>query len=165
MYCKYCGRQTDDKDGVCDRCKQPVLPVAPKSKKGVRIAISSFITSIVSLVVVMVAFGFLFSVMIEVAKNGYTDESITSLIIYLIATLLIMGVSIVVLVLGIKAIKTFARAKRNKENPQVIVLVFGIISIAISAFVLIYAFVLSLFPIIMLTTRIIPTVTINGVPV
>ena len=165
MYCKYCGMQTDDKDGVCDRCKQPVLPVASKSKKGVRIAISSFITSIVSLVVVMVAFGFLFSVMIEVAKNGYTDESITSLTIYLIATLLIMGVSIVVLVLGIKAIKTFVRAKRNKENPQVIVLVFGIISIAISAFVLIYAFVLSLFPIIMLTTRSIPTVTINGVPV
>ena len=103
--------------------------------------------------------------MLSVAKNGYKQDEITYLIIYLIATAILMAVSIFILILGIKAIRSFVRAKRNKEKPRTIVLVFGIISVAISAFVVLYALILMLFPIFMLTTRIIPTVYVNGVPV
>ena len=175
MYCNKCGKYIAENAILCDDCKKNIQveekvektnEQSSKPKKiNVRLAISCFVASLVAFVIVLVAFGFLFPIMLSVAKNGYKQDEITYLIIYLIATAILMAVSIFILILGIKAIRSFVRAKRNKEKPRTIVLVFGIISVAISAFVVLYALILMLFPIFMLTTRIIPTVYVNGVPV
>lgn len=175
MFCSKCGKRIEENATICEECskqtsdlteiKQEEKPSKKVSKKEMRLAIVCFVTSIIALVVVLVAFGFLFPIMLSVAQYGYTNDSITHLIIYWVATVLLMAVSIFTLILGIRAVKSFVRAKANKEEVKVVMLVFGIISIALSGFVLIYAFVLMMFPMIMLITRIIPTVTINGVSV
>lgn len=175
MFCSKCGKRIEENATICEECSKQDCVVAEEkkeekpskkiSKKEMRLAVACFVTSIVAMVVVLVAFGFLFPIMVSVAQYGYTNDSITHLIIYWVATVLLMAVSVFTLILGIRAVKAFARAKINKEEVKPVMLVFGIISIALSAFVLIYAFVLMMFPMIMLITRIIPTVTINGVPV
>ncbi len=175
MYCNKCGKYIAGNDILCDDCKKNIQveekieksiePSSKPTKINVKLVVSCFVASLIAFVVVLVAFGFLFPIMLSVAKNGYKQEEITYLIIYLVATSILMAVSIFILVLGIKAIRSFVRAKRNKEKPRALILVFGIISVSISAFVALYALVLMMFPILMLVTRIIPTVYVNGVPV
>ncbi len=174
MLCNKCGKDNKTNDEFCEECKSQSTnnefqtnndKIKSYKKRGLKLAISCFVVSLISLAVVIVAFAFLFPIMIEIARHGYTEDSILHLTIYWIATLILICVSIFTLVLGVMAVKSFTVAKANKEETRPIILVFGIISIAISIFVLIYAMVLMMFPIFMLITRIIPTVTINGKPI
>ncbi len=175
MYCNKCGKYIGTNGVLCDDCKSNMQDVEKTEKSTeqntkqlkikIKLAISCFVASLIALVLVLVAFGFLFPIMISIAKNGYKQEEISYLIIYLIVTAILIAVSIFILVLGIKAIRSFIRAKRNKEKTRVLILVFGIVSVVVSAFVIIYASVLMIFPIVMLATRIIPTVYVNGMPV
>jgi hypothetical protein len=169
MYCNQCGKFIEN-GVVCEDCskkirsrrKEETVVDGSTHNKNVRLAVSCFVVAIVALVLVMIAFGFLFPIMIEVHNSGYTAECITYLVIYLVAILILMAISIVILILGIKAIKMFVRSKRNKEKTKVANLVFGIISVVISSIVLLYTSVLVMFPTVMLATHIVPTITING---
>ena len=118
MFCMKCGKETNNSNGICDECMakenaQSVQPTAT-APSGKGVAITSFALSVGALVFFLMAF---------MAAGGM--GAIIGLIFALPAW-------IVSLVLGIKAVKTYKKAKADGAEVPVITFVFGLIGIIMS---------------------------------
>ena len=162
MYCKYCGKYTENLNCICDDCvgkspyatgvtmantsEQPVIINNEyNSKYGRGNAIKAFIFSLVATFLAGVAYGIYIVALAMLEEYAYDVEVKSLLTTGFIFTVPALVFSIIGLIKGIKSIKNFKEAKANGATP-VPTLVFGIIAIveAVSA-ILISCFCVLLF--------------------
>ena len=140
MYCKYCGKPTENPSAVCDECLNksvnpeqvyapvpPIVTPAPTVSKSYRLgpAIVSTVLGTIGYIVSIVPMYY-----IEIfATIGLDYSTIIAL------AFLSLAMGIVSLVMGIVAINGFKAAKRQGVKP-VVTLVFGIVGVVSAAITL-----------------------------
>ncbi|MBQ7408398.1 MAG: hypothetical protein IJW13_03905 [Clostridia bacterium] len=148
MYCKYCGKYTENLNCICNDCvgkspyatgvtmantsEQPVINNEYTSKYGRSNAIRAFVFSLVSTFLAGVAYGLVLvalALIEEYVDKAEIKSMLSTGFIFIIPALVF---SILGLIKGIKSIKNFKEAKANGATP-VPTLVFGIIALVEAA--------------------------------
>ena len=156
MYCRKCGKQIDYDAPICKECEeteiyfgnpetdtQPIAETkfeekpAPQGsrKEGFGGALTATILGSISFIISIIAMS-LASVAIELSL--YYD--VTGLVIFTIVfTVISLGCAIPSMILGIKGIRCFIKAKNQGKIKPVATLVLGIVGLVSSAMTILYA--------------------------
>lgn len=151
MYCRNCGKETENADGICDECRareansRPSYYDPPREdalydkKYGFGGALAATIVGCVSAVLTYIGLILIATVVVALgADYGYGELYIDPSIVEgwdiggLVLTIIGGIASIVSLVLGIMSIKKFKEAQRHGVKP-VATLVLGIVGTVASA--------------------------------
>lgn len=154
MYCKYCGKQTENQDGVCNECKeknnrqtddffsdapsqnytyeQQAKPVQNfyDKKFGFGQALTSTILGVVGYIFVFIALE-----VIAILESYGSD--ITAGIVFFVLSL---PMGIISLVYGIASIKRFKEASSHGVKP-IATLILGIVGTVAGGLTLLFAFI------------------------
>ena len=167
MFCRKCGKEIDYDAEFCKECQemenffaepkpepdffgqdQPQVPVQPvvtgNRKEGFGKALTSTILSTIAYFVAMIAYGIIIAAMEEVDGGYYNaevDHEALMMVVGLgvVFMLAALALAIPALIFGIKSIKCFCRAKREGRIKPIPTLVLGIIGVATSGLVFLFA--------------------------
>ncbi len=128
MYCRYCGKKTENTDGVCNDCRNGadgiVGGAAYDKSYGYKDALFACVYG--SITVFFAVIGYFMACVYVTTIPG------------LVISVLFGFGSLPAVIVGAKSIKRFIEAKRNGVKP-VATLVLGIVGVATSGFALLFA--------------------------